>query len=134
MAEFKVVVSEPKTGRAYTLPVSGAQAGVFIGKRIGQEVDAAPLGLPGYRLLITGGSDRDGMPARKDLPGIGRKQVLLADSTGCHPVQEGQRRRKSIRRNEITPEFVQINAKVIAWGEKQLQDYFAKEKAAEKKE
>ncbi|MDH7594086.1 MAG: 30S ribosomal protein S6e [Methanomicrobiales archaeon] len=132
MVEFKVVVSEPANGRAYTLPVSGGQANTLIGKKIGDEVDGAPLGLPGYRLKITGGSDRDGTPARADLPGLGRLKVLLSESTGFHPRQEGQRRRKSIRRSEIAPEYVQINTKVISRSEKSLDELLAKEKPAEK--
>lgn len=133
MVEFKVVVSDPSSGKAYTQPVSGAQANTLIGRKIGDEVDGTPLGLPGYKLLITGGTDRDGIPARVDLPGMGRARVLLAKGACCHPEHEGQRRRKSIRRREITPEFVQINTKVSARGEKPLEELLAREKPAEKK-
>lgn len=128
MVEFKVVVSDPKTGRAYNMSVSGGAAGAFVGRKIGDEVDATPIGLAGYKLQITGGSDRDGTPARKDLPGIGRKKVLLSGGTGFHPTLDGQRRRKFVRGNEVTVEFVQINTRVSTYGEKGLDEYFAKEK------
>ena len=49
MVEFKVVVSDPKTGRAYNVDASGGAAGAIVGKRIGDEVDAGPIGLAGYK-------------------------------------------------------------------------------------
>ncbi len=128
MVEFKVVVSDPKTGQSYNLTVSGGAAGAFVGKKVGKEVDGGPIGLPGYKLQITGGSDRDGTTARKDLPGVGRKRILLSGGAGFHPTQDGQRRRKFVRGNEITIEFVQINTVVTAHGEKPLAEYFPKEK------
>ncbi|HON82031.1 MAG TPA: 30S ribosomal protein S6e [Methanoregulaceae archaeon] len=134
MVEFKVVVSDQKTGRSYNVNVSGGQAGAIIGKRIGDELDAGPLGLPGYRMEITGGSDRDGTPARRNLPIAGRKRLLLSGGAGFRPVREGQRRRKSIRGNEITADFVQINARITAYGEKPLEEYFAKPAPEENKE
>jgi small subunit ribosomal protein S6e len=128
MVEFKVVVSDPKTGQAYNITVSGGAAGAFVGKKIGKEVDGGAIGLPGYTLQITGGSDRDGTTARPDLPGVGRKRLLLTGGAGFHPVQEGERRRKFVRGNEITIEFVQVNTVVTTHGEKPLAEYFPKEK------
>jgi len=55
MAEFKIVLSDQKTGRSYKVDVGGGAAGALIGKRIGDEVDAGIFGLPGYRMEITGG-------------------------------------------------------------------------------
>jgi small subunit ribosomal protein S6e len=129
MVEFKVVVSDPKTGRAFNMSVSGGAAGAFVGRKIGDEVDATPIGLAGYKLQITGGSDRDGTPARRDLPGIGRKKVLLSNGTGFHSKHEGQRQRRFVRGNEISVEFVQINTRVSTYGERALEEYFSKEKA-----
>jgi small subunit ribosomal protein S6e len=45
---------------------------------------------------------------------------------------DGQRKRKSIRGNEITADFVQINAKVTQYGEKPLEEIFVKPVAEEK--
>ncbi len=134
MVELKVVVSDPKTGRAYNVDASTGAAGAIVGKRIGDEVDAGPLGLAGYKILITGGSDQTGTPARKSLPGAGRKKLLLAEGVGFHPGMDGERRRKMIRSNEITPEFVQVNARVIAYGEKSLGEHFPKTEKVEGEE
>jgi small subunit ribosomal protein S6e len=133
MVEFKVVLSDQKTGRAYNVAVSGGPAGALIGKRIGEELDAGSFGLPGYRMEITGGSDRNGTPARRNLPLGGRRKLLLSGGVGFKPVMEGQRRRKSIRGNEITADFVQVNARVTAYGDKPLEEYFAKAAPEEKK-
>jgi small subunit ribosomal protein S6e len=132
MVEFKVVLSDPGTGRAYNIDVSGGAASGLVGRRIGDEIDAAGLGLPGYKMQITGGSDRNGTPARKNLPSAGRRKLLLAGGVGFRPVMDGERRRKAIRGNEITPDFVQINARVISYGDKALEEYFAKPAPAEK--
>jgi small subunit ribosomal protein S6e len=133
MVEFKVVVSDPKTGRAFNVDASGGAAGAIVGKRIGDEVDAGSLGLAGYKIKITGASDRTGTTAKKGIPGTGRKKLLLAGGIGFHPVMDGERRRKTVRANEITQDFVQINAQVTTYGEKTLDELFPKVEG-EKKE
>ena len=126
MVELKIVVSDPKTGHAFNVDASGGAAGAIVGKRIGEEIDAGALGLAGYKILITGASDRTGIPAKKSLPGAGRKKLLMAEGVGFHPTMEGERRRKTIRSNEITADFVQINARVTTYGEKALDEIFPK--------
>ena len=136
MVEFKIVVSDPKSGRAYNVDASGGAAGAIVGTRIGEAIDAGTLGLGGYRILITGASDRTGITAKQSLPGAGRKKLLLAGGVGFHPTMDGERRRKTIRASEITQDFVQINARVTTYGEKTLDELFPKvegEKKAEKK-
>ncbi|NMB79106.1 MAG: 30S ribosomal protein S6e [Methanomicrobiales archaeon] len=133
MVEFKVVVSDPKTGRAYNVDATGGAAGAIVGKRIGDEVDAGSLGLAGYKIKITGASDRTGTTAKKSIPGAGRKKLLLAGGIGFHPVMDGERRRKTVRANEITQDFVQINALVTTYGEKTLDELIPKVEG-EKKE
>jgi small subunit ribosomal protein S6e len=135
MVELKVVVSDPKTGRAYNVDASSGVAGALVGKKIGDEVDAGPLGLAGYRMQITGGSDRTGTPANPSLIGAGKKNLLLAGhTTGFHPKMEGQRRRKMVRSKEITTDFVQVNAKITAYGDRALAEIFPPKSAEEKKE
>jgi small subunit ribosomal protein S6e len=136
LVEFKVVVSDPKNGRAYNVDASGGAAGSIVGKRIGDEIDAGNLGLAGYKILITGASDRTGTTAKKGLPGAGRKKLLLAGGIGFHPGMDGERRRKTIRSSEITADFVQINTQVTAYGEKPLDELIPKvegEKKTDKK-
>jgi len=103
-----------------------------MGKHVGDEVDASPVGVTGYRMKITGASDRNGTPARQNLPMAGRKKLLLSGGVGFHPVMDGERRRKPVRGNEITADFVQINAKVVSYGDKALEEIFPKAAPAEK--
>jgi len=134
MVEFKVVVADPKTGRAYNVDAGAGAAGALVGRKIGDEVDAGPLGLSGYKVQITGGSDRTGTPANKSLPGAGRKMLLVAGgTTGYHPKMEGQRRRKMLRSKEITADFVQVNTRIIAYGERKLEEIFPAKPADDKK-
>ena len=131
MVDFKIVLSDPQSGKSYKLDATGGSAGAFIGKKIGEEIDAGVLGLSGYSIAITGGSDRTGIPARRDLPGMSRRRLLLAKGAGFAPTYDGERRRKSVRGNEITADFVQINAKVVKYGDKELKSFFESEEAAE---
>jgi len=133
MVDFKLVVSDPKSGRAYNVDASGAAAGAIVGKHIGDELDAGSIGLAGYRIKITGASDRTGTTAKVGLPGAGRRNLLLAGGVGFHPKMDGERRRKTVRTNEITPDFVQVNAFVTTYGEKTLDELFPKVEG-EKKE
>ena len=59
MVEFKIVLSDPKNGQSHKVDVSGGAAAFLMGKHVGDEVDATSLGIAGYRIKITGASDRN---------------------------------------------------------------------------
>jgi small subunit ribosomal protein S6e len=120
MVEFKVVVNDTKSGKSYQVPVSGHHANSLIGKKIGDEVDGIFISLPGYKLQITGGTDKDGFAMRKDLPGTIRRKILLSDCKGFHEIEHGMRKKKSIRANTISQDVVQINMKVIKHSSKPI--------------
>lgn len=133
MAVFKFVISEPKSKRSFQLEVDQSNAPSLIGKKIGEEFSGDPIGLTGYGLQITGGTDKDGFPMHPDLKGSGRRKMLLAEPPGYHPKLKGRRRRKTMRGNIISDAIVQINAKVVKLGEKPLEQIIPKkEKPAEK--
>lgn len=116
MPDFRVVVSDTKTGKAYQIEVSGASASTFIGKKIGGEVDGNAVGLAGYTLKITGGSDKGGFPMRSTLPGSMRRKLLVTGGCGFHPSDGGLRKRRSIRGSEIAGDVVQINTTIANYG------------------
>ena len=130
MVEFKAVINDGKDGRSYQVPVTGHHANSLIGKKIGDVVDGIFVGLPGYKLTITGGSDKDGFPMRKDLPGVKRRKILLTNGIGFDTTEQGLRRRKSVRGSAISPETSQLNLKVTQAGSKPLEELI---KAEEKK-
>jgi small subunit ribosomal protein S6e len=127
---FKIVVADPKTRRAYQKEVSPSQSGL-IGRKIGDKVKGDFLGLPGYELEITGGSDKDGFPMRKDIPGMGRKRALLSGGPGFKPRKKGERKKKLVRGNTISEDIVQINMKVVTYGKESLAKLFGKEESKE---
>lgn len=116
MVEFRVVVSDVNAGKAYQIDVSDASANAFVGKAIGSEVDGGAVGLSGYMLQVTGGSDKGGFPMRKTLPGSSRKKLLVTGGSGFHPDEDGIRKRRSIRGNVIAGDIVQINTVVKDYG------------------
>jgi small subunit ribosomal protein S6e len=133
MARFKVIVSDPSTGVSKAIEVEGTRAIPLIGKRIGETIDGSILGLSGHRLLITGGSDKDGFPMRPNIHGGVRVRAVISGSVGFHPKQEGERRRKTLRGNVITEEIVQINMKIIEKPKKAEKPKPVKRKKTEEK-
>ncbi len=135
MAEFKVVIADVKTGKTYNQVVGGQNANALVGKKIGDNVDGKIVHLPFFKLKITGGSDKSGVPMRQDLQGGKRKRVLLTKGVGFHPDDKGVRGKKTIRGNTINPDIIQINMKIVKYGPKKIEDSFAeKEKKTDKEE
>ncbi|AHF81333.1 30S ribosomal protein S6e [Thermococcus paralvinellae] len=124
MATFKLVISDPKSGIAKQIEISGPEAEKLIGKRIGDEIPAKELGLDlsaifgkdipaDAELLIRGGTDKDGFPMRPDVHGPRRVKILLSKGPGFRPKEKGERRKKTVRGNTISPDIVQINVKLV---------------------
>lgn len=113
MPKFKIIVSDPKTGKSQVIELEGSNAQPLVGKKIREEIDGSIVAIPNARLLITGGSDKDGIPMRPDIQGGVKIRVILSSGQGYHPKEKGQRRRKLIRGNVITDETYQINLKIL---------------------
>jgi len=132
MANFKIVVSDPKSRRAYQAEVEQGASGL-VGKKIGDKAKGDPFGLAGYEVELTGGSDKDGFPMRRDVEGTGRKKIILSGPPGFHPKKGGQRKRRSIRGNTISPQIAQINAKVVKAGSTPFEKLVPKKEGKEAK-
>jgi len=122
MADFRVIVSDNSTGSAYQVEISGNQASTFIGKNIGDTVSGDAVKLPGYSLKITGGTDKNGFPMRKGLPGASRRKILIVGGVGFNSAVKGMRRRKAIRSEEIASDIGQINTVVVESGNKSIDE------------
>jgi small subunit ribosomal protein S6e len=133
MNVFKIVVADPKTKRTYQKEAGYKESGL-LGRKIGDKIKGEFLGLHGYELQLTGGSDKQGFPMRPDIPGAIRKKVLLTGAPGFHPTTEGERRRRLVRGNTLSEEIVQVNMKVVAYGKDSLAKLFGKEELKEEKE
>ena len=127
MAELKVVVNDPKTGKSYQKVL---EDNPFINNKVGDKVSGNLLGLDDYELEIRGGSDKSGCPIRNDMPGIGKKQALLASGPCVKIKIKGNRIRKTVVGNIINSDIVQVNIKVIKQGSKNLDEIMPKKEEA----
>jgi small subunit ribosomal protein S6e len=100
--------------------VEGQDANRFIGRSIGETVDGGAVGLDGYELTLTGGSDTAGRPMREDVAGPNLKAVLLTGGTGFNPTRDGERKRVTVRGREVSEDTRQINAKITDRGDQSV--------------
>jgi small subunit ribosomal protein S6e len=122
MADFQVVVADPDSGATYQRDVDGQDANRFLGKSIGDEVDGGALGLDGYSVEITGGSDFAGRPMRGDVAGPNLKEVLLDGGVGYEPSRDGERKRITVRGGEVSDAVAQLNVKITESGDGDVED------------
>jgi len=113
MAKFKIIVGDSETGKSQSLEMEGTRAVPLVGRKLGEVIDGSVVGMGGYKLQITGGSDKDGFPMRPNVHGGVRASVILSEGVGFHPPRQGERKRKTIRGNIVTEEIVQINMKIV---------------------
>lgn len=126
MADFKVVVSDPKTGLTVQKEVKDPSSKALMGLKIGDTVKGESIELQGYEFEITGGSDFCGFPMRKDVLGVGRKRILAYSGTGVRKQEKGMLQRKTVCGNTIHAKIAQINLKATKIGPA---DVFAEAKA-----
>jgi small subunit ribosomal protein S6e len=124
-----VVVSEKEN--SYQIDVDAKETKKLVGLSIGEEFDGDIVGLAGYSLKITGGSDKNGFPMKKDLSGPRRVRSLVSGGVGYHPDRAGKRRRKTFRGNTISEDIIQINTIVSKAGSKSLEEILVSEETEE---
>ena len=112
MATFKLVISDPKTGKSETQEVKDEAAQLLVGRRIGETVDGSSVGISS-KFVITGGSDRAGFPMRRDVLGGGKNYVLMTAGVGYKTKVEGAKKRRLVRGGTVTEEIYQVNARKV---------------------
>lgn len=120
MVEFKVVISE--AAKSYARPVGDPQSAGFLGKRIGETIGGELIGLPGYTLTISGGTDKSGFVLRQEIPGSRLVRIFVGEGLGFHAPRKGQRKRRTFRGSAISEDTVQINLVVEQKGSKPLSE------------
>ncbi len=130
MADFKLTINDPKTGKAYQKDIKEDAAKPFIGLNIGEAVKGDGFGLAGYEFQITGGSDYCGFPMRRGILGM-RKRINIFKGVGFRGSDYGIRMRKTVCGHKIHDKITQINLKVTKEGASALADVLGK---TEKKE
>jgi len=131
---MQIVVSNPEKGKTYQKEIEDKKSRVLHGKRIGEEVEGSLLGLKGYKVKITGGSDKQGFPMKKGIKTTERTKILLEKGPGYKPKERGIRKRKTVRGEIVSEETQQLNLKVVSKGRKKLATLFGEEPEEEVEE
>ena len=135
MAEFKLVIGA-KDGKCYQKEIKSPEADAVHKKVIGEKISGDDIGLPGYELEITGGSDKCGFPMRKGIQ-VHRKKVMIGKGVGFSgknrnkKKQSGLLKRRTVCGERVTGIIRQVNLKVIKAGPKPLGEAPATEEKAE---
>lgn len=120
MAEFKLVIGDPKSKKTVQKVLSAEASKALMGKRVGESIKGELVDMAGYEFEITGGSDFCGFPMRKDVPGILRKRILAVKGIGLSKARNGQRQRKTVAGNTVYEKTAQVNVKVLKEGKAPL--------------
>jgi len=115
---FKLVLSDPRSGKTKQFEIKDPIAQRFAGLKIGDVVDGSVIKeiweIPkGFKIKITGGSGIEGAPMHPGIPGPVKKRVILEGPPGFRPTKRGERRKKLVRGNVISDSIVQINAVLV---------------------
>lgn len=90
---------------------------------IGDTFSGDVIGLPGYELEITGGSDEDGFPMSQQFNGTGRRNVTITNGVGVRTTErDGERVKRQVRGRIISEDTAQVNVKVVEQGSEPIPD------------
>lgn len=123
---FKLVISDPETGKALQYELDDAKTNALVGKSVGEVFEGDLIGLPGYKLKITGGSDSAGFPIRPDVHGSGKKRILISGPPGFRPERKGVAKRKTVRGRELGADIAQVNTVITEKGSTPLEELVIK--------
>ena len=126
---MKIVYSDPKTGKSAQLVVEGDKAVVLLNSKINDVIEGDSIGLPGYKLKITGGSDDSGFPLMKGINGAIKTSVLRKVATSGR--KNGIHERLTVRGSTISSDTVQVNTMIIEYGSKPVSELFPEKKKEE---
>jgi small subunit ribosomal protein S6e len=85
----------------------------LVGRRIGEVIDGTIANLAGYKLKLTGGTDKDGIPMRPDVHGGVKGRYILSGGVGYKPKNKGERKRVVVRGNTVSNETTFLNFSIV---------------------
>lgn len=118
---MKVIIGND-AGNTFQIELGEDGADFLKGKKIGETFSGDALDLEGYKIKITGGSDKNGFPMRKGIQSTGRTKKILKDGTGITKPKNGVRRRKTVRGEILSDSIEQVNCQVVEKGEEDLKN------------
>ncbi len=108
-----LIVSNPAEGTSQRVELDDQQLRALYGTRIGQVVEGAVAGMQGYKIKLTGGTDKDGIPMRPDVHGSAKARVVLSGGVGYKPKNKGDKKRKVVRGNTVSTETTFLNFTIV---------------------
>jgi small subunit ribosomal protein S6e len=108
-----LIVSNPVDGTSQRVELDDQQLRALYGTRIGQVVEGAVAGMQGYKIKLTGGTDKDGIPMRPDVHGSAKARVVLSGGVGYKPKNGGEKKRKVVRGNNVSAETTFLNFTIV---------------------
>ena len=108
-----LIVSNPADGTSQRVELDDQQLRALYGTRIGQVVEGAVAGMQGYKIKLTGGTDKDGIPMRPDVHGSAKARVILSGGVGYKPKDKGEKKRKVVRGNTVSTETTFLNFAIV---------------------
>ncbi|MGC8571799.1 MAG: S6e family ribosomal protein [Candidatus Micrarchaeia archaeon] len=127
---MKIVCSDPKSGKTMQIEIKEDAASYFINKKIGEIVEGSILDLPGYKLKITGGSDKSGFSLNKSISGTVKTKVLRKQGKNKNAIY----RRRIERGNIIASDTEQVNTVIVEYGDKPVESIFPQSQPKDKEE
>jgi small subunit ribosomal protein S6e len=108
-----LIVSNPETGTSQRVELEDSRMAPLIGRRIGEVFDGAFANMPGHKLKLTGGTDKDGIPMRPDVHGSAKTDIILSGGVGYKPKKKGERKRVIVRGNTVSSETTFLNLSIV---------------------
>lgn len=129
---MKIVYSDPKSGRSAQMELGADRFALLMNRKINEVIDGSVIGLSGYKLKITGGSDKSGFAMDRSISGsIKTKALRLVSASGK---RKGQHRRSTVRGNTISADTEQVNLVIVEYGDKPASELFPESAKGPKEE
>jgi len=125
----KLTINDVKAKKSYKKEID---SNPFLNKKLNETVLGDDFGFKGYEFKLAGGSDKEGFPMRADLPGTGRKKILVVSGVGIKNKIKGMKQRKTVHGNTIDEGIFQINLRVEKYGKETLPKLLGLEQEPEK--
>jgi len=118
---MKLNIANPTTGQNLPVVVDDEhKLQIFMGKRLGQEIQADGLGegWKNYILKITGGHDKDGFTMKQGILMAGRTRILMSEGHSTYRTRRaGERKKKSVRGAIVATDIAALALSVIKQGD-----------------
>ena len=108
-----LIISDPEDGTSQKVELEDAMISSLVGRRIGEVIDGTTANLAGYKLKLTGGTDKDGIPMRPDVHGGVKGRYILSGGVGYKPKNKGERKRVVVRGNTVSNETTFLNFSIV---------------------